>query len=458
MMTLSRWTRIAVLGMLGLALISVGQVGYAQEEEPPERETKKVQSLSKATYDKLTKAQEALDAKDFNGALNVLNRMDKSKLSQYEIANIDNFLGYIYYSMGDTNRAMQAYERLIRNPDVEPQMRNQTLYTLASLEAQRDNWDKTITYLNDWFQTATNPSPQAYILLASAYQTKERYRDTITATNNAIRVAREREEAPKESWWNLLYYSYYQLEDYNNVRDVLKTLIRGWPKKAYWLQLGAIYSELGDEKNFLAAYEAAYEQGMLQSESELTTYAQLLLQQEVPFRAARVLEQGMQEEKIPGNAKNYRLLSQAWSLSQDDEKAIGPLQQAARLSGDGELDARLAISYLNLDRYDDCVTAGRNAVRKGGLKKINDVRMTMGQCLYNTAKYTAARGEFRRVAESNNERDQRIAQQWVRVIDSEVARLTQLERAIAENRRSTAPRAEEEESAAETAEEPATNN
>ncbi len=455
-MSISRLMKRGVTGIIAVALMGAVPAAFAQDEEPPQRETKKVQSLSKATYDKLTKAQEQLDAKNPQGALRVINGVDKSKLTQYEIANLDNFLGYIYYSMGDTNRAMQAYERLIRNPEVEPQMRNQTLYTLASLEAQRDNWDKTIAYLNEWFQTATNPSPQAYILLASAYQSKNRYRDTITATRNAIRVAGERNESPKESWWNLLYYSYYQLEDFNNVRDVLKTLIRGWPKKAYWLQLGAIYSELGDEKNFLAAYEAAYEQGMLQSDSEISTYAQLLLQQEVPYKAAVVLEKGMEEGKIPASAKAYRLLSQAWSLAQDDEKAIVPLQQAARLSGDGELDARLSISYLNLDKYDECVSSGRNAIRKGQLKKINDVRMTIGQCLYNQSKYTAARGEFQAVARAGNERDKRIAGQWVRVINSEVERLNQLERAIAANRKEAA--ASRAAVAGESAEEATTEN
>lgn len=437
-MTKSRWTNYGLVGFLALAMATWTTAAVAQDEEPPKRETKKVQSLSKATYDKLTKAQEQLDAKNYQGALRVINGVDNSKLSQYEIANLDNFRGFIYYSMGDAPRAIQAYERLIRNPEVEPSMRSQTLYTLASLEAQRDNWDKTITYLNQWFETATNPSAQAYILLASAYQTKERYRDTITATRNAIRVAGERNDKTQESWWNLLYYSYYQLEDYKNVRDVLKTLIRSWPKKAYWLQLGAIYSELGDEKNFLAAYEAAYEQGMLQSDAEISTYAQLLLQQEVPYRAAVVLEKGMKEGKISESAKSYRLLSQAWSLAQDDEKAISPLQQAARLSGDGELDARLAIAFLNLDRYGECVTAGRKAVQKGKLKKVNDVRMTMGQCLYNDAKYTAARKEFQTVARIGNERDKRIAGQWVRVITSEVDRLNQLERAIAQNRKEAA--------------------
>ena len=416
-----------------VTLLSYGTIASAAEEEEPQRETKKVQSLSKAIYDKMTKAQEQIDAKNYANALRIMNGIDESNITPYEQANVLNFKGFIYYSQGDNKRALQSYEQLIKLPDVEAQMRNQTLYTVASLHAQDDNWDKTIQYLNEWFKTAVNPAPSAYILLASAYQQKNQYRPTIETTKKAIEVARAREEAPKESWYNLLYYSYYQLEDYKNVRDTLKIMIRGWPKKAYWLQLGAIYSELGDDKNFLAAYEAAAVQGLLSTQNEFVTYAQLLLQQEVPFKAAKVLEDGMKSGIIKPTAKNYRLLSQAWSLAQEDLKAITPLQQAAKLSGDGELDLRLAISFLNLDRYDDCVKAARSGLAKGGLKKVNDARMTVGQCLYNQNKYSSARKEFMQVAQRGGEKDKRIASQWVRVIDSEVERLNQLERAIAQN-------------------------
>ena len=423
------------LTMVALALLVATPPVQAQSsnEEEPQRATKKVESLSKAVYEKLTKAQEAIDAKDPQGALRQLNSMDRSKLSGYENSNLDNYYGFVYYTMGDNRKALQAYEKVVNNPATEVSLRTQVLYTVASLHAQNENWDQTIRYLNEWFAVTINPTPQSYILLASAYQSKGDYPSTIKATTTAIDLAKQKGVSPKESWWNLLYYSYYQTENFPKVRDTLKTLIAGWPKKAYWLQLGAVYSELGDERNFLAAYEAAYVQGMLQSENELTTYAQLLLQQEVPFKAAKIIDEGMQSGVIKKTAKNYRLLSQAWSLAQEDQKAIEPLTQAARLSNDGELYVRLAVNYLNLDRFDDCVQSGQQGLAKGGVKRPMDARMTIGQCLYNQKKYTAARSEFLRVVRNGNEKDKKIGQQWVRVIDSDVERLNQLDRMLASN-------------------------
>ena len=424
---------LATLGLVLLLGAPLAEAQRAKNEEEPDRATKKVESLGKAVYEKLTKAQELLDAKDPNGALRQLDSMDRSKLSGYENSNLDNYYGFVYYSLGNNAKALQAYEKVVNNPDTEPSLRTQVLYTVASLHAQNENWDQTIRYLNEWFAETINPTPQAYILLASAYQSKGDYPSTIKATTTAIDLAQQKGVQPKESWWNLLYYSYYQTENFPKVRDTLKTLIAGWPKKAYWLQLGAVYSELGDERNFLAAYEAAYVQGMLQSENELITYAQLLLQQEVPFKAASILDKGMSDGVIQKTAKNYRLLSQAWSLAQEDQKAIDPLMQAARLSNDGELDIRLAVNYLNLDRFDDCVEAGQAGLAKGGVKKPNDARMTIGQCFYNQKKYRSARTEFQRILRDGSESDKRLAQQWVRVIDSDLERLAQLDRMLASN-------------------------
>ncbi|MEL7537648.1 MAG: hypothetical protein AAFM91_11425 [Pseudomonadota bacterium] len=425
----------ALLTVLAMVFLVGAPLAHAQKakKEEPQRATKKVESLGKAVYDKLVKAQEAIDAKDPNGALRILNSFQRDKLSGYENANLDNYYGFVYYTLGDNRKALQSYEKVVANENTEASMRTQVLYTVASLHAQNENWDQTIRYLNEWFAVAPNPSPQAYILLASAYQSKGNYPETIKATLTAIDVAKKREVAPKESWWNLLYYSYYQTENYPKVRDTLKTLIAGWPKKAYWLQLGAVFSELGDERNFLAAYEAAYVQGLLQSESEIVTYAQLLLQQEVPFKAAKVIDAGMEAGTITATAKNFRLLSQAWSLAQEDQKAIAPLTRAAELSDDGELYVRLAVNYLNLDRYDDCVKAGQSGLAKGGVKNPMDARMTIGQCLYNQEKYQTALREFRRVNAEGRESDKKLAAQWVRVINSDIARLEQLQAALAQN-------------------------
>ncbi|MEL6869495.1 MAG: hypothetical protein AAFO81_06820 [Pseudomonadota bacterium] len=430
---------------------------HAQDDEPPQRETKKAEALSKGVYDKLTKAQEEVDAKNFAGASKIINDLlNGGKLSDFERGNVLNFKGFIAYSNGDTNGAIRAYEQLIAIPTIEEGMRQQTTYTIAQLYATQENYTKTIEYLERWFQTANNPPPAAYVLLAQSFSQVQRFADMLKPLDTAIAEAKRREVEIKEDWYNLKYYACYQTEDYRCVRDTLKLLIAGWPKKSYWMALGGIYSELGEEKNMLATYEALLTQDLLTSESELITMAQLYLQGEVPYKGAVVLEAGMKTGTISKNAKNYRLLSQAWALASEDQKAIPALREAARLTSDGDLDARLAISYLNTEQYSECVEAGRNGLSKGGLKKPADSHITIGMCLYNMNRLSAAKAEFRKAM--TNDRSRKLAQQWVSVIDSDIARIEQLRLARQQLRQDSAPAAEEEADSSEAGEESASGD
>jgi len=209
------------------------------------------------------------------------------------------------------------------------------------------------------------------------------------------------------------------------VRDIQKILLENWPKKRYWFSLAGAYTELGEDNNLIAAYGAAHDQGMLEKESELVTMAQLYMQAEVPYKAAVLLQKEMDAGRVPKSAKNYRLLSQAWMLSQEDEKAIPALKEAARLSDDGELDIRLANTYLNLGNYDECITAVRDGLRKGGLKSVDNAQISLGMCLYNKHQYDAAISAFRDA--SKTQRSRRIAQQWITVIEADVERNRQIQ-------------------------------
>ena len=163
---------------------------------------------------------------------------------------------------------------------------------------------------------------------------------------------------------------------------------------------------------------------MLVKDSEFVTMAQLYLQAEVPYKAATLLQGKMDAGVVPKNEKNYRLLSQAWMLSMEDEKAIPALEAAAKLSTNGELDQRLANAFLNIGKYSDCVTSANTAVRKGGLKNPDNIQISMGMCLYNLRRYADAKTAFRNAAKVP--RSQRTANQWIKVIDAEVERNRQI--------------------------------
>jgi tetratricopeptide (TPR) repeat protein len=320
--------------------------------------------------------------------------------------------------------AIAAYEKMIAIPSIEPQIRKTTIYTLSQLATMQENYKKAISLLEQYFTLETNPAPEAYILLAQNLYQESRYQDMIKPIETAINVAVSRELPPKEDWYVLLNFAYFQQENYAKVRDIQKILLVNWPKKRYWFSLAGAYTELGEDNNLMSAYDSAHTQGLLESESELTTMAQLYMQHEVPYKAATLLEKEMEAGRVAKNDKNYRLLSQAWTLAAEDEKSIPALQEAARLSSDGELDLRLGNAHLNLGQYGECVAAVNNGLRKGGIKSPDNAQISLGMCLYNQKKYQESIAAFREAAKTQKSR--RVAQQWINVIESDLARNEQI--------------------------------
>jgi len=399
--------------------------GSGQAAKDDKTKTKQAQAVSKAVYERIQEAQEAVDAEDYASGLRMLNKLyNPDKLTEYEQANVLNYIGFIYYNMEDMASAIRTYERLLAIPSLEPQMAKQTTFTMAQLLTVEENYPKALAAIDKWFLLETNPAPEPFILKAQIHYHLNQYQAMVQPIENAMQVARNRDKPVKENWWGLLNFAYFQQENYEKVRDIQKILLQTWPKARYWKSLAGAYTELGEDEKLIYAYDAAFTQGMLVKGNEFVTMAQLYLQAEVPYKAARLIEEKMEAGIVDKSAKNYRLLSQAWQLSMEDKKAIPALTAAAALTTDGEVDARLANSYLNVGDYGNCVTSARTAIRKGGLKSPDNIQISLGMCLYNQQKYNESKAAFNEASKAP--RSRRTSGQWKRVIDAEIERNRQI--------------------------------
>jgi tetratricopeptide (TPR) repeat protein len=408
-----------------LACGTAAAQGSGQADKNDDTKTKQAQAVSKEVYERIQKAQELVDAKDYNGALKLLDSLyNPDKLTEYEQANVLNYIGFVYYNIDNMPAAIKTYEKLLTIPSLEPQMAKQVTFTLAQLQMVEENYPRALTLLDKWFTMESNPAPEPFILRAQILYNLNRYSEMVKPIETAMDIARNRNTPVKEDWWGLLNFAYFQQENYVKVRDIQKILLETWPKKRYWKSLAGAYTELGEDEKLIYAYDAAFTQGMLDKGTEFVTMAQLFLQAEVPYKAATLLQEKIDAGVVEKNEKNYRLLSQAWMLAMEDSKAIPALKKAAELTKDGEVDARLANSYLNIAEYGECATSAKTAIRKGGLKSPDYAYISLGMCLYNQHKYADAKDAFNDAAKTP--RSQRTANQWIAVIDQEIERNRQI--------------------------------
>jgi tetratricopeptide (TPR) repeat protein len=385
-------------------------------------------TMRQRVYDKLSQASELAKAEKTAEAIEILRDVEKIKdLSPYEKAQLYTAVGYIEFTRDDTPASIRAYETVLAQEGLPEALRASTLYTLAQLYFQVERFAESVSHLEEWIASSTNPGPEPYVLLAQAHYQLEQYREGIEPVQTAIHIAEQRGRRVEESWYLLLRVFWYELENHEKVLEVLQTLVREYPRKEYWVQLGALYGEVGDEAMRVAAYRVAHRQGFLDRETEIVILAQLLMQANVPYRGAVVLARGLEDGLVEESEENLRLLSQAWTLAQEDRKAITALRQAAVLSDDGELDARLADAHANLAEWEEVVGAASSALTKG-VAATGQVQLLLGMALFELGRFNESRTAFQSARKSAD--TQRTATQWVNYVDSEQDRLSELERSL----------------------------
>ena len=421
-----------------------GQFGlspvYAAEEKSEKKQkTRRVPSLSESVYKKLGEGQEAIDAKDYNLAQEIIQgALDRSRrYNENEIANLHNMLGYIYYLKDDYDGAIREYKIVVNQGEKIPEgLEVTTLYTLAQLSYVQENYDDALYYMEVWITKATNPSSAPRFFLATVYYQMKDYDKAVEQMELGVQIAQERNTTITEQNWSLLTFLYFEKEDWTNVIRVLKILVEEFPKREHWIRLAGVYGQEGFEKEQLYTLEAAYTADFLEKQTDFTNLAGLLMQEEVPYRAAKVLEDGLNRKAVERDAKNLQSLGQAWQLAQEVDKAIPVFEEAAGLADDGKIYERLSYLYLESDQYEKCVDSATGALDKGGLRKDQSVYIVKGMCLFNQNKLTPARTAFvscRRVARQDKDTaNQRICGQWITFIDRESKRQAQLAAASGE--------------------------
>ncbi len=384
----------------------------------------KARPLREVVYERLNQAQEATEAENWVKAFEQLGRVERMKdLASHEKAQLYTSYGYTYFSQEKYAESASSYEQVLAQEELSDALRTSTLYTLGQLHFHLENFDTAVGFLNQWLEVANNPGPEPFILKGQALYQMGRLEEAAEPVRRAIAVAESRDKKVRENWYALLRVIYFETKDYDKLLDVLAILVAEYPAKEYWMHLAAAFGEMDDTNRQLAAYEMAYAQGYLKSSTEIVLLCQLLLQAEVPYRAGVLLQEGLESGTVTSNANNWRLLSQAWILAQEHDAAIVSLGKAAELSDDGELYARIAQSYANLNRWELSTEAAKTALAKG-VKNPQDLQMMQGMAFFELGRYSEAKSAFSEAQKSEKGRE--TASRWLAYVQREEKRLREL--------------------------------
>jgi tetratricopeptide (TPR) repeat protein len=403
---------------LGLLIFSGVPGALAQQSQ---EKTKQTVAMSQAVYEKLTEIQELVEAKDYQAASAQLRELQqRSGLSPYETAQVWNLTGYSFYLQERYADAINAYERVLQQPELPEALMLSTLKTKAQLQFTQEDYEGALRTVERLVEQVSEPAADIYMLLGQAHFQLGDYDAALEPIRTAVDMYRSQGKTPRENWLLLLRVIYYEKRDFESMITVLEELIEYYPKDTYLLTLAGAHSELGDTLKQLVIVETLYEKGFLNTQNHIVNLANLYLLHNAPYKAAKVLDREIEAGRVEATERHLRLLSQAWYTAREDAKSIPPLARAARLSGDGELYVRLAQSHINLEQWSEAEEAVREGLQRGGLSRQDTANIMLGMALFNQKKYRLARQAFE--AALPDQRSRRAAEQWIAYVDSEIQR------------------------------------
>jgi tetratricopeptide (TPR) repeat protein len=207
------------------------------------------------------------------------------------------------------------------------------------------------------------------------------------------------------------------------VAETLEILIQFWPdKKNYWIQLSQVYYmlELGDKA--LSVLALADRRNMLDKQSDIMFLSNLYSNHDVPYKAAAVLQKGLEDGIVESSARHWTMVADAWYAAEEMEKALVAYEKAGKASEDGEIDLRRAYILVDMERWNEASVAIAAALEKGGFneRKTGDAYVIQGMSEFNLGNYNKASTAWGRATKYPNTK--KSAEQWLNHMREERAR------------------------------------
>lgn len=347
--------------------------------------------LDMPTAQALSAAIEALNREEYDKARGLVAALPPATLTPFARSRVEQILFSVSYQQERYGEAREHLQRAIGAGGLSEQEIAEARYQSAQLLMQQERWPEGVAALESWLATAKQPTAAAYYLLAVAYYQSNDFAKALPMARAAI----DHMEQSQESWLTLLNALYLQQKRFQDAASVLNQLVALAPeKKTYWLQLSSVYGKLEDYGNSLAIMQLAYDGGMLIESAEILRLADLLMLNNVPLRAATVLEEALAANRVPADEETYTKLANSWIEAGELENAAASLERAGAQAATGAALVRLGEAQLDRGDWANAEATLMQAIAKGSLSDLGYAQYLIGVALYYAGRFAESRAWF----------------------------------------------------------------
>lgn len=375
---------------------------------------------------------------NFRAAAKELAKLERQcgECNNYEKAQIYQMYAYVSYSLENYSDAIKHYKNVIKqSPQIPIGVELSSLQYISQLSFQLERYDEAVSYFDRRVKLADesgNPlGPQDWQFKAIICYQGDKLKCAFDNISKAIDMVEAKGKIAEESWYNIQRQLHLGAERYKPATAILEKLIRHYPKKSYWEQLGSMYGLLERPKDQLQAMDLTYLMGGLTKEKSLVNLAYLYIADEVPYRGARIIEKGMADKVIPRTEENLDILATAWTRAKEAKKAIPVLQEVGKVSKSGNVYVDLMSLHLDLNQPRKAIEYGKLALKKGNFTRGADgeAHINLGIAYFDLKQYSNAINSFQKA--SKIKKHEKFARTWLRYAENEKKRYEGLKKSLA---------------------------
>lgn len=343
----------------------------------------------------------AANGGDSATALKDLQPIADSSGSAYAKALATLGLAQVKYRGGDTKGAIALQKQALDSNALDNDSYFQGLETLAQMYIADEDYSDALTTLTTWNKESGAQSADVYALQGNAYYRLQKYPEAVAA----IQKAKSLTDKPQPSWDQVEMASYFAMDKYDAAAKLAEAALAKDPNNSTLLQnVIAIYINAHQDQKALALLERARANGQIKDEAGYMNMAKMYdnLGQNSSnpkadaMKAVGVLKEGMSKGIVQPGYDSYKLLGDSYAIAGDYKDAVAAYDKASPDAKTGEVDFLRGQMLENLNRHKEARDALKQAIAKGGLKRIGAAYLTLGNAELALNDKAAARAAYQK--------------------------------------------------------------
>lgn len=382
-------------------------------------------SPSDATSEILPKYKLALDAKNYDAAIAVLDaQLAKVAADSYDAALLYQIKTQTLLQKGDFAKVIEPLEKGLALSDsktptyYEERATRDLVFFLAQLylqeAVQSKNkaeaavlFEKADATMARWLKLVPKSNPDAQLIYSQLlYNRAVQDADhpdlaIMKRALDQIDIGLKMSTHPKDIFYVLKLVCLQQLNRNAEAVEYLELLVKQKPDSAtYWQQLAALYLGQGQDLRAIISIERAQAHGLMNTPKDNFNLVGIYFNLSQYEKAAELLDTGLKNGGIENEIKNWELLALTYQQLDRPYKSIETLKAATKaFPKSGQLEFQIAQNYHALDKPAEALPFLQVAVAKGELTKPHSVYLFLAYIAYELKKYDIALDAAKHAAE-----------------------------------------------------------